>query len=148
MRTRRATGRSTRLAAFTLIEILVVVTIIGILATLVVPRVIGVIWGSRQKVALGSIAGLEGAIKRFQVDCGRFPTNQEGVRALWHPPSDVADDWHGPYVDKEKDILDPWDREFLYQHPGRHNVDFDLWTFGADGQEGGEDANADITSWD
>jgi len=132
--------------AFTLIEFIVVATIIGILAALIVPRFVGRIGGARQAVAQQKIAVLEAKVLEFQADCGRLPTGQEGLRALLQPPSDVSEKWKGPYV-KEKDILDPWDVEFRYEYPGRYNADFDLFTLGADGQEGGEDENADIGNW-
>jgi general secretion pathway protein G len=132
--------------AFTLIEFIVVMTIIGILAALIVPRFVGRIGGAKQAVAQQKVAVLEAKVLEFQADCGRFPTTQEGLQALLRPPADVAEQWKGPYV-KEKDILDPWGVELLYQYPGRRSVDFDLWTYGADGQEGGEGENQDIGSW-
>jgi len=133
--------------AFTLIEFIVIATIIGILAALIVPRFVGRIGGAKQAVAQQKIAVLEAKLIEFQVDCGRFPTSQEGLRALLEPPSDVSEKWKGPYVPKERDILDPWDNELRYQCPGRYNADFDLFTLGADGQEGGEDENTDIGNW-
>jgi general secretion pathway protein G len=138
--------RKTRLPAFTLIEFIVVMTIIGILAALIVPRIIGRVGGAKQAVAKQKIAVLESKILEFQVDCGRLPTAQEGLRALVQKPSDVTDKWKGPYV-KEKDILDPWGVEFKYDNPPRHNSDFDIYTCGADGQEGGEEENVDIGNW-
>jgi len=124
----------------------VVVTIIGILAALIVPRVVGRVGGAKQAVAKQKIAVLENKVVEFQTDCGRFPSEQEGLQALLRPPSDVAAKWKGPYV-KEKDILDPWELEFVYRYPGQRNTDFDLFTFGADKQEGGEEENADIGNW-
>ena len=140
--------RRRRLArgAFTLIEVIVIVTIIGILAALIVPRFIGKIGGAKQSVAKQAIAVLESKVLEFQIDCGRFPTAQEGLRALVQPPGDVRERWKGPYV-KEKDIIDPWERELIYRYPGRFNADFDIFTYGADGQEGGEDENEDLGNW-
>ncbi len=146
MRTRRHKRSSRRRRAFTLIEFIVVITIIGILAALIVPRFMGRIGGAKRAVAQQAIAVLEAKVLEFQADCGRFPTAQEGLRALIRPPGDVADRWKGPYV-KEKDIIDPWDVELIYQYPGRYNADFDIFTYGADGQEGGEDENEDIGNW-
>ncbi len=131
---------------FTLIEFIVVMTIIGILAALIVPRFIGRVGGAKQAVAKQKIAVLENKVVEFQTDCGRFPTAQEGLRGLLRPPSDAGDKWKGPYV-KEKDILDPWDVEFIYRYPGQRNADFDLLTLGADRQEGGEEENTDIGNW-
>ena len=146
MRRHQSARRRGRRGAFTLIELIVVVTIIGILAALIVPRVVGRIGGAKQAVAQQAVAVLEAKVLEFQVDCGRFPTAQEGLRALVQAPSDVSDRWKGPYV-KEKDIFDPWEREIIYRYPGRYNADFDVFTYGADGQEGGEDDNKDIGNW-
>ena len=132
--------------AFTLIEFIVIATILGILGALIVPRFVGRIGGARQSVAKSNLSALELKVIEFQADCGRFPTSQEGLRALLQAPSDVGEKWKGPYV-KEKDIIDPWGKEYLYQYPGRFNADFDLATFGADASEGGEDENADIGNW-
>ena len=132
--------------AFTLIEFIVVMTIIGILAALIVPRFVGRIGGAKQAVAKQKIAVLEAKVLEFQADCGRFPSAQEGLQALLQAPSDVSDSWKGPYV-KQKDIIDPWGVEIMYQYPGRYNVDFDIFTYGVDGQEDGEDENADIGNW-
>jgi len=130
-------------SALTLIELVVVVTILGILAALIVPRVVGRVGGARQAVAKQKIAVLETKVLEFQADCGRLPSNQEGLRALVQPPADVQEKWKGPYV-KEKDIIDPWEEEFIFRYPGRKNADFDIMTLGADKLEGGEDENADL----
>lgn len=129
--------------AFTLIEFIVVMTIIGILAALIVPRFFGKIATAKQAVAQGNLPTLETKILEFQADCGRLPTEQEGLGALLVAPPDLAGKWKGPYV-KDKDIIDPWGREYVYRYPGQRNADFDLFTLGADGQEGGEGENADI----
>lgn len=145
MSTRRR-RRSAWRRAFTLIEFLVVMTIIGILAALIVPRFVGRVGGARQSVAQQKVAVLEAKVLEFQVDCGRFPTNQEGLRALLQAPTDVRETWRGPYV-KEKDITDPWGRDVLYRCPGRQNADFDVYTLGRDGREGGSDEDKDIGNW-
>lgn len=143
---RKITSRSPRRAAFSLIEFVVVMTIIGILAALIIPRFVGKIGGAKQAVARQNIGILETQVLMFQSDCGRLPTNAEGVEALTRKPADLEEQWKGPYA-KDKDIIDPWGVQFMYQNPGRKNPDFDLWTFGADGQEGGEDENLDIGNW-
>ncbi|MEP0843462.1 MAG: type II secretion system major pseudopilin GspG [Phycisphaerae bacterium] len=133
-------------SAFTLIEFIVVMIIIGILAALIVPRFMGRIGGAKQSVALANIRMLEGKVLEFQADCGRYPSAHEGLRALLQPPSDVSAKWKGPYV-QARDIIDPWEREFIYRRPGQRSSDFDLFTLGADGQEGGEDEDKDIGNW-
>jgi len=138
--------RRTAQAAFTLIEFIVVMTIIGILAALIVPRFFGRIAGAKQAVAQQKVRVLETKVLEFQADTGRFPTSQEGLQALIQAPGDVADKWTGPYV-KPKDIIDPWGVEIRYRYPGRQNMDFDLFTYGADNAEGGEGENADIGNW-
>ena len=146
MRVHRFKRSKPQRGAFTLIEFIVVATIIGILAALIVPRFVGRIGGAKQAVARQNLAILEMKVLEFEADCGRFPSSQEGLWALVRRPSDVGEKWKGPYV-KEKDIVDPWQVEFRYRYPGRYNADFDLFTLGADGQEGGEDENADIGNW-
>lgn len=132
--------------AFTLIEFIVVMTIIGILAALIVPRFLGRIGGAKQSVATANIKMLEAKVLEFQADTGRYPSAQEGLRALVQPPGDVSSKWKGPYV-KDKEILDPWEREYIYRYPGQRNHDFDLFTLGADGQDGGDDEAKDIGNW-
>ena len=148
MPARSARGGLRRLGTgFTIVEILVVVLIIAVMATLIVPRFFGRIGGAKQAVAQQKVAVLETKVLEFQADCGRLPTAQEGLQALLRPPADVSENWKGPYVPKEKDILDPWGVELLYRYPGRYNDDFDIFTYGADGQEGGDGENEDIGNW-
>ncbi len=146
MRTKHRFRSPRRHGAFTLIEFLVVITIIGILATLIIPKVINRGGEAKVAVARQKVAVLEAKVAEFQVDCGRLPSPQEGLRALVQPPADVGEKWKGPYVG-EKDILDPWGRELIFVSPGRHNADFDIVSLGADGQEGGERENADVGNW-
>lgn len=146
MRRSRPGIRTHGAKAFTLIEFIVVATIIGVLAALIVPRFIGRIGGAKQAVAKQKIAVLEAKVLEFQADCGRFPSSAEGLGALVRAPGDVGDKWKRPYV-KEKDIIDPWGVEFVYRYPGRRNADFDIYTLGADGVEGGENENEDIGNW-
>lgn len=146
---KRRSGRqlgSLRRRALTLIELIVVITILGILATLIVSSSVGRIGEANQKVAVANIKVLESKVLEFYADCGRLPNAQEGLQALVRRPSDSGEKWKGPYV-KEKEILDPWGAEYLYRSPGQHNNDFDIATFGADKQEGGEGENADVGNW-
>lgn len=130
--------------AFTIIELVAVAMIIALLAVFVVPRAFRGLGKAKQDIARGKIGILEQALARFHYDCGRFPTDAEGLEVLLSPPSDVQQRWNGPYC-KRSDLLDPWGRPFLYVAEGRINVgSFDLISLGADGQEGGEGDNADI----
>ena len=127
---------------FTLIEIMLVVTIIGILAAVVLPRLVGRGEEARISAAKLQIENLCLAFDTFELDNGRYPTTDEGINALLTVPSN-AKNWKGPYL--KKDIKnDPWGKPYGYKCPGTHNKDFDLLSFGADGVEGGTD---DITNW-
>ena len=145
MPTHSAASQRRKRRAFTIVEILVVVTIIGILATLIVTRVIGRVGAAKRAVAESKIAVLEQKVVEFYTDCGRYPSAQEGLRALVQAPGDVGEGWR-PYV-KEKDILDPWGVEFIYRYPGVRNMDFDILSYGADGAEGGEGEAEDVGNW-
>ncbi|OGS36727.1 MAG: type II secretion system protein GspG [Elusimicrobia bacterium RIFOXYB2_FULL_49_7] len=128
---------------FTLIEIMLVVTIIGILAAVVLPRLVGRGEEARISAAKLQIENLCVALDTFELDNGRYPATEEGLNALRVSPSNVKN-WKGPYL--KKDIKnDPWGKPYIYKCPGLHNKDFDLLSYGADGVEGGDN---DITSWE
>ncbi len=131
---------------FTFFEILVVVTIIGLLAALVGPRLWKRISGGKQVAAKAQIELFGTALDAFRLDTGRYPTTEEGLKALREQPSGV-ENWNGPYLPKEIPI-DPWRRPYVYRCPGSHG-DYDLIALGAGGVEGegGEGENANITSW-
>jgi len=134
----------------TLIELLIVLTILGILMGVIVPRVMDRPAQARRTKASLQIEALAGALKLYQLDNGRFPTTEQGMEVLVEPPEvePLAPDWReGGYLDKGRLPLDPWGQEFKYLSPGVHNPDFDLWSTGADSEEGGEDDDADITNW-
>ncbi len=134
-----------RKAGFTLIELLVVMLILGLLAALVGPKLFGKVGKAKIKAAKAQISLLEDALDAFRLDVGRYPTTDEGLQALVEQPSGV-EKWDGPYL-KKKVPKDPWDHDYIYKCPGEHG-DYDLYSLGADGEEGGEGENADITSWD
>jgi len=128
----------------TLIELLVVMVILAMLATLVGSRLFRNVEKGRQTVAKQQIVEFESVLDLYRLDVGRYPSTQEGLQALRvRPPG--AENWDGPYL--KKDVPpDPWGRLYAYRLPGQHG-DFDLLSFGADGQEGGEGDAADIKNW-
>ena len=129
---------------FTFFEILVVVTIIGLLAALVGPRLWKRISGGKQVAAKAQIELFGTALDAFRLDTGRYPTSEEGLKALREKPSS-GDNWNGPYLPKEIPN-DPWKRPYVYKCPGDHG-DYDLISYGADGVEGGEGEAEDVVSW-
>lgn len=129
---------------FTLIEIMIVVIIIGLLAGLVGPRLFGKLTQAKQKSAKAQIELFGTALDAFRLDVGRYPTTEEGLKALREKPSGL-DAWKGPYLPKEIP-LDPWGKPYLYKSPGEHG-EYDLISYGLDGVEGGEGENEDVVSW-
>jgi general secretion pathway protein G len=126
-----------------LIELLVVMAIIAMFLTLVGSRVFRNVEKSKQVVAKNQIHEFETVLDMFRLDVGRYPTTQEGLQALQVRPASL-ENWDGPYM--KKDVpLDPWNHAYVYRCPGQHG-DFDLIALGADGQEGGEGDNRDITN--
>lgn len=130
---------------FSLIELIVVLVILGLLATVVGPRVMSRLAQGKSEIAKLQIDQLDGALGLYRFDVGRYPNSSEGLQALIDNPSGVQN-WSGPYLDKRTLPKDPWGREYEYRSPGQ-NGDYDLWSYGADGVEGGDNENADITSW-
>ena len=130
---------------FTLIELLVVMVIIGLLAALVAPRFVRQEEKAKMKAARAQIELLGTALDTFRLDVGRYPTTQEGLEALRQQPGGLPK-WDGPYL-KKGVPLDPWGKPYSYESPGRHGP-YDLLSYGADGAQGGEGDNRDITSWE
>jgi len=138
---------STKQQGFTLIEIIVVVVIIGILATFVAPKFMGKTDTARITKAKSDILSLESALDLYKLDNYTYPTTDQGLDALINMPSSdpVPTNWQkGGYIKKLQ--KDPWQRDYLYLSPGEHG-ELDIYSLGADGVEGGEDANADIGNW-
>ena len=131
-------------SGFTFFEILVVVMIIGLLAALVVPKFWKKISGAKQTAAKAQIELFGTALDAFRLDIGRYPTSEEGLKALREAPSG-ADRWQGPYLPKELPN-DPWGRPYIYKCPGDHG-EYDIVSHGADGVGGGEGENQDVVSW-
>jgi len=135
---------------FTLIEIMVVIVILGILAGLLVPRIIGRPEEAKQLKAKIQIEGLETALRLYKLDNGNYPDTEQGMQALVEKPEtgQLAGKWRkGGYLEKGKVPLDPWGNEFVYLSPGMHG-DYDIISYGADGVPSGEDKNQDINSWE
>ena len=129
---------------FTLLELLVVMVIIGLLASYVGPKYFSQIGKSEVKAARAQIDSLGKAVDQFRLDTGHFPTAEEGLTALvTRPPNETK--WDGPYLTKGVPI-DPWGNAYIYKIPGTHG-DYDLISYGKDGQPGGEGEAADITNW-
>lgn len=132
---------------FTLIEILVVVSILAILGALVVPKIMDRPNEARVVAAKHDIAAIVAALKIYKLDNGRYPSTEQGLRALIEKPSSdpVPGNWkQGGYL--EKMPKDPWGQEYLYLNPGIHQ-EIDVMSYGADGQQGGENFDADLGSW-
>ncbi len=139
-------GRRVRDAGFTLIEIMVVVIILGILAATIIPQFVGTTQEAKVNAAQVDIRTLKVALERFFMHMDRYPSNEEGLKVLVSPPLEGTKSWRGPYI--EKLSQDPWHNPYVYRTPGQHGSKaYDLWSRGADGAEGGEGINADVTSW-
>jgi len=137
-------------AGFTLIELMVVIIILGLLAAIVMPRIVGETDKARYGAALAQMRILEDALKRYKLDNGMFPSTDQGLEALVRMPSAgvLPRGWPvGGYLDKQEIPRDPWGNAYIYISPGQHSPDYDLKSLGADGTEGGEGYNADLESW-
>jgi general secretion pathway protein G len=131
-------------AGFTLLELLVVMVIIGLLAGYVGPKYFAQVGKSETKVAKAQIDALEKALDQYRLDTGRYPTSEQGLSALNQKPANEPK-WSGPYL--KKDVpADPWGRPYAYRAPGEHG-EYDLYSYGKDGQPGGAAEAADVTSW-
>lgn len=137
-----------RQKGFTLIEIMVVVVIIGLLATLVLPRVLGRQEQAQIEKAKADIQALSSALKLYKLDNYNYPSTQQGLEALRREPGGdpPANNWkQGGYI--ERLPTDPWGNPYQYLSPGQHG-EYDIWSYGSDGKPGGQDAAADIGNWD
>ena len=131
-----------RQSGFTLIELLIVMAILALLAGLVGPTLWNKLAGAKTDTAATQIKSFEAALDSYRLDIGKYPKEiQDLVKN-----SSGKSRWNGPYI--KKIPLDPWGNDYQYQKPGRHNKDYDLYSYGADGQEGGEEAeDKDVTNW-
>jgi len=133
-----------RSRGFTLLELLVVMVIIGLLAGYVGPKLFGQIGKSEVKAARAQVDALQKSLDQFRIDTGHYPSTEQGLASLVTKPADEPR-WSGPYMAKAVPP-DPWGREYLYRSPGQHG-DYDLMSYGKDGQPGGDGDNVDIVSW-
>ena len=149
-RAKRSSGwRDQRRRAFTLIELLVVIVVLGVLATLVAPNVFRHVGTAKETTARAQIEMLAAALDTYRLDCGRYPTTEQGLAALWQAPAAEPRplNWRGPYLRKPAP-LDPWGSAYVYRAPGSESGGaFDLVSTGADGRVGGTGEDADIQSW-
>ena len=130
---------------FTLIEIMVVVIILGILTAIVAPNIIGRVGDAQITAAKQTIRSIEGALRMYRLDNFNYPNTEQGIEALSKKPiGQNARNWKGPYLDRIPE--DPWGNKYLYMYPGL-NGEFDVYTYGRDGQPGGDGDDADIGNW-
>lgn len=136
-----------RLSGFSLIELIVVLVILGLLSSIVGPAVYNKLLRARISIAKNQIRQFETALDMFRLDVGRYPTTEEGLDALLHNTGSIPN-WNGPYLEKKNVIpTDVWKQPYIYRSPGQHG-EYDLYSLGPDGQEGGVGDNADIASWE
>lgn len=134
--------RQTSQSGFTLVELLLVLVILALIAAVILPSIIGQAEGAKVKAAGTQISRISMAVETFYLDTGNTP---DALEHLVKEPGAVAG-WNGPYI-RSSLLKDPWSREYQFRNPGEHG-DFDVYSYGADGQQGGEGRNADINSWE
>jgi general secretion pathway protein G len=135
-----------RARGFTLIELLVVLVILGLLGSIVGPRVMKYLSKAKTDSARLQIQDFAATLDHYKLELGRYPTTDEGLKALVEQPSN-AEGWNGPYLKKKEVPKDPWGNEYSYRFPGQHG-EFDLYSLGADNAEGGDGENKDVANWE
>jgi general secretion pathway protein G len=130
---------------FTLIELLVVLGIIALLMTLVAPQVIRYLSEAKSETALIQMKNIESALEMYYLDTGQYPDEQNGLKALVEAPNGVKN-WSGPYLKRDKGVVDPWGKPFIFKAPGEHGS-YDISTLGRDAAPGGTGENKDISNW-
>ncbi|MDH3314430.1 MAG: type II secretion system major pseudopilin GspG [Gammaproteobacteria bacterium] len=138
----KRSGSPSRPHGFTLLELLVVLAILGLIATFAAPQVLKWLSGAKSDSARIQIEALSTGIDLYRLEVGSYPPDLEAL--VSQPPG--ADRWDGPYLKKRTVPKDPWGRDYIYRYPGE-NGPYDLYTLGADGQEGGSGEDADVVSW-
>lgn len=132
-------------AGFSLVELLVVLSIVLILSTIAVPQFLNYLDRAKRDSARIAIENVGASLDMFRLDVGRYPNQSEGLAALMKSPPNLSG-WNGPYLKRKDMLTDPWSQPYRYKSPGDHGS-YDLYSFGADNREGGEGAARDVTSW-
>jgi general secretion pathway protein G len=137
--------KSQKKNAFTLVELLVVIIIIGLLASIIAPKFFGKLDDAKVKTATAQLELISTALDTFRLDVNRYPTTEEGLKVLWKKDPNIKN-WNGKYLPKPLKE-DPWGHSYYYKQPGSDGNEYDLKSLGADGMLGGEDKNKDISFW-
>ncbi len=132
---------------FTLIEIIIVITIIGLIVAWAGNRIFGKADDAQWRIAKSKVASLASQLDIYKLDTGKYPSTAEGLKVLLQAPSGVSN-WNGPYVKNADELKDSWKNDYIYKSPGDSNRPFEITSLGADGKEGGDGPNRDIHSWE
>ena len=130
---------------FTLLELMVVLLILAMLASIATPQVLNHLGKAKSQTAQIQIDALSASLDYYKIDLGHFPSQEQGLQALVQKP-DNEPKWDGPYIKKQASLIDPWGHPYLYKLPGAHGA-YDLYTYGADGKEGGDGEDRDLGNW-
>ncbi len=141
---RRPTSRE-RECGYTLIELLVVLAILGLLVAIAVPQLMKSLERAKVDTVHVQIEKLGSILDLYRLEAGHYPSEQDGLRALVEAPAGL-DRWNGPYLKNREALTDPWGNLYVYRLPGEHG-EYDLYSLGVDGKEGGEGKNADVANW-
>lgn len=134
-----------KVTGFTLVELLVVLIILGLVASIAGPNVMKYLGSSKSKTAKLQLKEIESSVELFFLDTGKYPPNDPGLKVLVNNDTSISG-WGGPYFKSGQIPLDPWGNDYVYVFPGEHSA-FDLMSLGADNQPGGEDDNKDVANW-
>ena len=140
--------KHSRKSGFTLVELMVVLVILMVVGAISVGSFLKEPDKAKVKATKVSFTSLENALERFKLDCGRYPSEDEGLNALMYAPEDLDADWGGKYLKKDRHVRDAWDNDYAYIVPGPDGEPFEIISYGADAAEGGEKFNADLSNMD